>query len=194
MSGDDMSLENVLVLRVCHDLITPFNAISLGLDTFDISSDPVVIEDIRESVDKANTILKYVRSIFSNDELRSVPVSVVASQVSDFVERYKIKLKLESAVSEVSGVLNKILLLNGILAKEILPMGGETSIEIGANSTVVMQCRGMHLVEPSFDFDENTVNYRNIIKYYLKNYLEKNGYITKTEHINDNIIFLEKKV
>lgn len=189
-----MNLENVLVLRVCHDLITPFNAISLGLDTFEISSDPAVIEDIRESVDKANTILKYIRSLFSNDEQHYVPVSVVQSQMSDFVERYKITLKIDSAVPEVSGILNKILLLNGILAKEILPMGGEVSIEIGNNATVVMQCRGMHIVKPSFEFDENSINYRNIIRYHLKHYLEQNQYITKIDYINDCIIFLEKKI
>lgn len=188
------SIEDILVLRICHDLITPFNAISLGLDTFEISPDPAIVKDIRESVDKANVILKYTRSIFSNDEKTTVPLLVTKSQLSDFVGRYRITLKIDSAVPEISGVLNKILLLNGILAKEILPMGGETSIEIGDNGTIVMQCRGAHLVEPSFTFDENSINYRGIVRYYLKCYLEQNQYITKVDRINDNVIFLEKKI
>ena len=47
-----MAVDNVLILRVCHDLITPFNAINLGLDAFEITEDRGILHDIKESADK----------------------------------------------------------------------------------------------------------------------------------------------
>ena len=59
-----MQPEAALAARICHDLITPLNAINLGLESLEISNDAVILEGIKESTTKANIILKYIREIF----------------------------------------------------------------------------------------------------------------------------------
>ena len=44
-----MQFENALVARVCHDLITPFNAINLGVEAFEATQDAIMLETIKES-------------------------------------------------------------------------------------------------------------------------------------------------
>lgn len=187
-----MNVDDVLILRICHDLITPFNAISLGLDAFDIAEESVIIDDIRTSVNKANSILKYVRELFSENKT----TNVLAEQalLSDFLDKYKISVRINSQISEIPGTVNKILMLNGIIAKEIMPLGGQAKIEVDYMGTVVMQCRGAHLVDPSFIFKSEDISYREIIRYYLKQFLDKNQYIIKVDHVDDVVILLEKKI
>ena len=56
-----MQSEAAVIARICHDLITPFNAINLGLEAFEMSRDESLLASLRESVDKANVIMKFMR-------------------------------------------------------------------------------------------------------------------------------------
>lgn len=187
-----MDVDNVLILRICHDLITPFNAISLGLDTFDIAEEDSIMDDVRASVDKANSILKYVRELFSDDK----STSIVAGRalLSDFMDKYKITVTVDSQSAEIPATISKILMLNGIIAKEIMPFGGQTKIEVDNMGTIVMRCYGSHLLEPSFVFNSGSVSYREVIRYYLKQLLDKNHYIVKVDRVDDAVILLEKRL
>ena len=101
-----MNADNILILRLCHDLITPFNAINLGIDALEISSEDSIIDGIRESTEKANSILKYMRELFSeNDDMQTTP-QMAQAIILDFLNKYKITISIESKQNMISGFVN----------------------------------------------------------------------------------------
>ena len=58
-----MQSEAAVIARICHDLITPFNAINLGLEAFEMSRDESLLASLRESVDKANVIIQIRKAV-----------------------------------------------------------------------------------------------------------------------------------
>ena len=120
-----MQPEAALAARICHDLITPLNAINLGLESLEISNDAVILEGIKESTTKANIILKYIREIFSeHDENFNYSMLGLKKIISEYLGSYKISFKLDSNVEGIAEIFGKLILFTCIIAKSNMPFGG----------------------------------------------------------------------
>lgn len=187
-----MNVDNILILRLCHDLVTPLSAINLGIDTFEIAEDKTILEDIKESTGKANSMLRYFRELFSSNKVILTNIMAIQELMCDFLNKYKISAKIKYHEKNISEVIGTILLFNGIISKEIMPIGGQVDIVIDESGTISTHCRGMHLVTPIFDLPEYSINYRNIMQYYLKKYTDEHGYFIEVSHSEGMISLFEK--
>jgi hypothetical protein len=105
-----MSTESMLIARICHDLITPFNAINLGMEAFEMSSDMSLIEDIRKSSTKANAILKFTRELFSEkSDAFCYSADSLKHLVADMLGICCISYVLESDIGNIPNVAGKII-------------------------------------------------------------------------------------
>jgi hypothetical protein len=135
-----------------------------------------------------------MRELFSeNDDMQTTP-QMAQAIILDFLNKYKITISIESKQNMISGFVNKILLFNGIIAKEIMPLGGQVQFDIDESGTIISKYRGVHLIKPTFDFNDDNINYRSIMRYQLKKYLDANNYIVKVDQMGDELILLEKKL
>ena len=123
-----MRTETALVARICHDLITPLNAINLGLESLEISNDSFILESLKESTDKANVLLKFVRELFSDKGEGFYYSSMNLNKlIAEYLGFYKIVFKLDADVESISEIFGKLIMFTGIVIKECMPFGGKVS-------------------------------------------------------------------
>ncbi|MDR0631904.1 MAG: hypothetical protein LBF54_01525 [Holosporaceae bacterium] len=172
-----MQFEHLLVSRICHDLITPFNAIGLGIEAFDISGDPSLLKGVKASVEKANAILKFIRELYSaKEDSFSHSTMSLTRLTSDFMKQYNISLDLKSDLKNISGTVGKIIMHNAIVAKEIMPFGGAVDIKInGDENEIITTCSGKSLAIPNFDINDE-LSHKNIIRVSLLRLLAESGF------------------
>ena len=144
-----MKLENALIARLCHDLITPFNAISLGLEAFEYTNDLSLLENVKESSSRANSILKLVRDLCGSDD-RDFSVSSLKELLSNFLAASKIQSELVSANPTVQSVAGKIAICHAWIARDSLPRGGIVTQHFSPDKINVV-CRGNAVNPPQFD-------------------------------------------
>ncbi|MDR1551259.1 MAG: hypothetical protein LBS14_01085 [Holosporaceae bacterium] len=166
--------ESALVVRICHDLITPFNAINLGIEAFDASGDRLLLNEIKASVDKANAVLKFMRELYSikSDSFCYSLVSLT-HLVSAFLKKYNISFVLTSDFDSIPHIAAKIVMYNSLLAKDIMPLGGDVNVKIDDEvGEIVTVCSGKNLSVPNLNVEEE-LNYRNVLRISLLRLLEE---------------------
>jgi hypothetical protein len=189
-----MSAENMLIARICHDLITPFNAINLGLEAFEMSSDMSLIEDIRKSSLKANVTLKFIRELFSEkSDGFCYSIDSLKYVVADMLSICSISYTLESDIRNIPNVAGKIIMFTAIVAKEIMPFGGTVTANLSnVSGKIVTRCSGKSVSIPSTLIDE--LSHRNIIRYYLIKLLHKSGFEMTSYQEGMSVVICQKMI
>lgn len=188
-----MRNESALIARVCHDLITPFNAINLGLEAFEMSRDESLLRSIRESVDKANSVMKFTRELFSDrSETFCYSAFSLKQLVSDFLRFHNSSFELESDMENIASIAGKIIMHMAVVAKEIMPFGGVVSTKIDDElGEIVTKCSGRSISTPEMSFN-GEVNHKNIIRYSLMTLLKKSEFKLTIHHEGSDVIFCKK--
>lgn len=186
----EIQFENALIMRICHDLITPFNAISLGMEAFDMSGDKSLLNDVKESITKANIILKFIRELYSTKS-NTFCYSLLALRqfVASFLEKYSIKFELRADSENIPNIAGKIIMYNAIMTKEIMPLGGTVNIKINDNfCEIITVCSGNSIADPAFDINDKP-NYKNVMRFCLLKLLKESNFkITAYQEESKTII------
>jgi hypothetical protein len=188
-----MHHEEAIVARVCHDLITPFNAISLGMEAYIESSDSSILDEVRKSVCKANTILKFMRELYSlKPEAYYYSQASLGNLVSEFLLNCNIEFQLNSKCKNISNYSGKIVMYNAIVAKEIMPFGGIVAAEINEScDKIVSICSGNNISE--LDLDENmALDHKSIIRHCLLKLLKEYSFEISTTKNDKSLTITEK--
>lgn len=188
-----MHFEHALIARICHDLITPFNAINLGMEAFDATGDKSLLNGVRGSVDKANIILKFVRELYStrSDSFCYSRISL-RKLLSDFLKNYNISFNLESDLENIPNVAAKIIMYNAVIAKEISQLGGIVNVKINdEHGEIVTICSGKNVVVPNFENDDEC-NHKNIMRLNLLRLLKESGFKISVNQKDDRVIITEQ--
>ncbi|MBE6446962.1 MAG: hypothetical protein E7015_00515 [Alphaproteobacteria bacterium] len=168
-----------LVARICHDLITPFNAINLGLEAYEMSKDASLLSCIKESVEKANTILKFMRELYSSkDDGYCYSSKFLESLLSDFSTLYNINFSL-IAPESVPYIEGKIMLYDAVMLKELMPFGGSASCYY-EDHNLTLKYSGQKISALSYDSLEQ-LNHRNILKHELLDWLKLHNYSVQSQ-------------
>ncbi|MDR2794240.1 MAG: hypothetical protein LBB12_00500 [Holosporaceae bacterium] len=190
-----MRVENALIARVCHDLITPLNAIGLGMEAYDATKDEALLNCVRESVNKANAILKFMRELYSlKSSTFCYSRSSLQQLVANFLEKYSILFELQSDFENIPSIAGKIIMYNAILAHEILHTGGMFTIKIDDDSReIVATYSGKSVAVP--DLNECTeLNHKNIMRFSLLRMLDDAGFKIATYQEGYRVIIRERMV
>ncbi len=158
--------ENALIARICHDLITPCNAISLGIEAYEFSEDKSLLSSIKDSAAKANVTLKFMRELFiTRDPNYSYTIDFLSKLSSEFLETHNIICDFSSNFRDVDSLLSRVILFNSAILKELMPMGGRAKFNISNNSVNVIYS-GNNLVELDTVIPTE-LTYKNIFRFKL---------------------------
>ena len=194
-----MQPEAALAARICHDLITPLNAINLGLESLEISNDSIILEGIKESTTKANVILKYIRELFStHDENFNYSTLNLNKIISEYLNSYKISFKLDSNVEGMAEIFGKLIMFSCIIAKSNMPFGGsvDCSFDMFLNE-IKIDCRGKNISEIQISNNwrsEDEINSRSIFQYFWLKLQDENEVDCKITTGPDSVTILMKKI
>lgn len=168
-----MPLENILVARVCHDLITPCNAISLGLDAFQSSNDKQMLSYVKEGADKANTILKFTRELFSkkNDDFLYQTRSL-NGDISTFAKTYNIEATFSAGTESIPCKIGRSTLFFTAILRDILPYGGKASFFVDDNSLKLVYSGQNVVAFKLFDASQEITS-RNVLLFKLSELLSE---------------------
>ena len=188
-----MRNESALIARVCHDLITPFNAINLGLEAFDMSRDESLLNSIRESVDKANSLMKFMRELYSERSETFCYSSFSLKQlISDFLKFHSSSFELESDMENIANVAGKIIMYMAVVAKEIMPFGGSIITKIDDElGEITTRCSGKSISAPEMSFF-GELNHKNIIRHSLVALLKESEFKLTVYQEGSDVIFRKK--
>lgn len=160
------SYENILVARICHDLITPCNAVNLGLEAYEMSHDESMFSCVKEGIGKANTILTFIRELFSNKNQDFIYSKLSIERViSDFLKIYNIEVLLQCVEENISYPLGSIILYVVAVMKEVMPFGGKTDISF-TNNSLKINYVGTEIRVLDVEFPEE-LTYKNILRFKL---------------------------
>ncbi|MDR1333859.1 MAG: hypothetical protein LBJ71_01425 [Holosporaceae bacterium] len=190
-----MNFEHALIARICHDLITPFNAINLGMEAYEASGDSTLLNSVKESVEKANVILKFIRELHAtrSDSFCYSRVSL-RQMLGDFLRRFSISISLESDFENIPNIAAKIIMYNSILAKEIMPFGGIVNVRINDESgEIVTICSGKNVTAPSFD-ENGECNHKNVMRVSLLKLLKESGFKIVAYQDGNQIMIREQMI
>lgn len=190
-----MSSDSVLIARICHDLITPLNAINLGFEAFEASHDESLLPSIRESVSKSNTIMKFMRELFSDRSEKFCYSQFFLKQLTtDFLKFYNISFDLKSDMEHIASIAGKIVMYMAIVSKEIMPYGGGLSIRISDSvGEIITRCSGENISMPDMNIDKE-INYKNVIRYNLLNLLKRSELRMLVYKDGEDIVFCKKVI
>ena len=167
--------EDALIARVYHDLITPCNAISLGIEAYEFSEDKSLLASIKDSAGKANTILKFVRELFiTRDPDYSYPVSFLSKLASEFLEIHNINSSFTTDCQNFDPLLGRIILFNSTILKELMPMGGKAQFNV-SNECVDIIYSGNNIAKLDTLLPAE-LTYRNIFRFKLLELLKTSGF------------------
>lgn len=180
-----MQFENALVARICHDLITPFNAINIGVEAFEMSKDAALLKAVKESTKKANAVLTFVRELFSEKSSDFAYTSAfLTKQISDFLSCYKISVQIESSKANISVQIGRIVLYLAMVSKDAMPFGGELSVQI-FDTEIICECVGRP-VKP-IDLSTEEVTSRNLFQQSLRKLLAQANYKPVISQSDDRV-------
>lgn len=170
-----MQTENVLIARICHDLITPCNAINLGIEAYEMSEDQSLLACVKESASKANILLKFFREVFlerDNEYLYSV--NFLQDLLVEFLSIYNVEFSLITNENQIAYSLGKLLLYDAVVMKEVMPFGGKTMFNI-RNDHVNIIYTGDGIIQ--FDTKEpDSLNYKNVLRFKLLKHANECGF------------------
>ncbi len=161
-----MQFENALVARICHDLITPFNAINLGVEAFEATKDDLMFETIKESTAKANAILKFMRELFSSkgDDFYYTKTSLQTC-AAEFLSGYKIAFNLQTEMNEIPAMFGKVVLYFAAICKDLMPFGGDATVTL-QDSAITCECHGKNMKTPDINL-ETELTHKTVIQHSL---------------------------
>ncbi len=175
---DSLRLSQLMISRLCHDLITPVGAVVSGFEVLDLAEPEErasLIQIIQQSAATASHRLSIYRAAFgygSADVLRDV--QKVTSLVESFTQSCKLTFHWDAQLSEgaLTGEQDQLewmrLFLNTlILVSEVAPFGGELRIALSAANGNL---------SASFALKGNLVELRPDVISGLKGYLAEDGY------------------
>ncbi len=170
-----MQTENVLIARICHDLITPCNAINLGIEAYEMSEDKNLLSCIRDSASKANIILKFMRELFltKKDEYL-YPVSFIQKLISEFLRIYNIECSFVTNNKDLSCSIGQIILYDSAVMKELMPMGGKVMFNI-SNDYVNVIYNGNGIIELD-TVPPQELTYKNVLRFKLLEQLQASDF------------------
>ena len=188
-----MQSEAAVIARICHDLITPFNAINLGLEAFEMSRDESLLASLRESVDKANVIMKFMRELFSDRTQTFCHSALSLKQlVAEYLKFYNINFDLVSDMESVASIAGKIIMYMAIVAKEISPFGGNVFVKIdNEKSEINTRCSGRNIAVPQMSLDEE-LNHKSIIRHKFLQLLQDSGFELNVYADGSDVVFSKK--
>lgn len=161
-----MQFENALVARICHDLISPFNAINLGVEAFEATKDDLMFETIKESTAKANAILKFMRELFSlkTDGFVYTKMSL-QNCASEFLSGYKITFNLQTEMNEIPEMFGKVVLYLAAICKDLMPFGGDATVTL-QDSAITCECHGKNMKVPDINL-ETELTHKTVLQHSL---------------------------
>ncbi|MBO6055715.1 MAG: hypothetical protein J6P84_01890 [Alphaproteobacteria bacterium] len=170
-----MQTENVLIARICHDLITPCNAINLGLEAYEMSEDKGLLSCIRDSASKANVILKFMRELFlSKEEEYMYPASFIQKLISEFLRIYNISCNFVTNNKDLPCSLGQVILYDSAIMKEIMPMGGKVMFNV-SNDYINIVYSGDGIIQLD-TFPPEELTYKNVLRFKLLEQLRDSGF------------------
>jgi hypothetical protein len=190
----DLLSENALIARVCHDLITPFNAISLGMEAFALSKDDDLLVNLQHSINHANVMLKFIRELFSIKSEEFCYINASLGQiVADFLRCYNISFDLQSDFDSIPSIAAKIIMYTAVVMKEIMPYGGKvvTSIDDGS-SAIATRGSGRDISIPEMGTTATELNHKNILRHHLMKLLEAYGFEQKVIQDGADVVLLQR--
>jgi hypothetical protein len=114
--------------------------------------------------------------------------------VADFLKRYGVSFNLTSDFENIPNVAGKIIMYDAIVAKEILPFGGEASVKIDDNSNeIVATYSGKGVSVPSFDAD-GEINHKNVMRACLLRLLQEAGFKIIAYQEGSRVILREQMI
>lgn len=180
-----MQFENALVARICHDLITPFNAINIGVEALEMSQDAALLKTVKESTKKANAVLTFVREVFSEKSSDFAYTSAfLTKQISDFLSCYRISVQIKSNKANISVQIGRIVLYLAMVSKDAMPFGGELFVQI-FDTEIICECVGRSV--KSIDLSEEEVTSRNIFRQSLRKLLTQANYKPVISQSDDRV-------
>lgn len=186
---DDDS-EKVLMARVCHDLITPVNAIGLGLDAFEMSGDTGMLAEVRNGLSKASGILIFLRELFSTANVDTgYTAKNLQIQVEKFLVHYNVAFELYSQIEDLPYAIGQIIMYAALIAKEVAPYGGKIYTKITEQEASFVYA-GQHL--NAVDFSEEKLSYKNIFRIKMKEIFDMAGATIYTDKSDDNFTISAK--
>lgn len=186
-----MQTENVLIARVCHDLITPCNAINLGLEAYEMSEDKTLLVSIKDSASKANILLKFMRELFTKkDDSYVYSVDFLCKLVSEFLGIYGIGCDFVTDCNNFDPFLGRIILCNSAIMKELMPMGGKATFNVNSDCINIVYS-GNGIIELD-TFIPQELTYKNVLRFKLLEQLKINGFsiVSSVEYGEGKIIEL----
>lgn len=170
-----MQTENVLIARICHDLITPCNAINLGIEAYEMSDDKGMLMCIKDSASKANVLLKFMRELFMKKcDSYVYSIDFLHKLVSEFLGVYGIGCDFVADCDNLDHLLSRIILCNSAIMKELMPMGGKVVFNVDSNCiNIVYSGNGVIELDTSVPQE---LTYKNVLRFKLLEQLRINGF------------------
>jgi hypothetical protein len=188
-----MQPKNALIARICHDLITPFNAISLGIEAYEASGDASLLENIKESSRKANVILKFMRELYSekSDTFRHSFVSL-SGLISDFLSDRGIVIDIKFNADAIPHSIAQILMHNALMIKEFMPFGGTLTSHVDKNfNEITLSYSGKATSAPDLNLSDE-LSYKNIALNELIELLKEIGWELNVLSEAQDVLISEK--
>jgi hypothetical protein len=184
-----MQTESILIARVCHDLITPCNAINLGLEAYEMSEDKSLLISIKDSASKANILLKFMRELFTKkDDSYVYSVDFLCKLISEFLGVYGIGCDFVTDCNNFDSSLGRIILCNSAIMKELMPMGGKATFNVSSDCINIVYS-GNGVIELD-TFIPQELTYKNVLRFKLLEQLKLNGFsvVSSAEYGEGKII------
>ncbi|MDR2646271.1 MAG: hypothetical protein LBC04_03815 [Holosporaceae bacterium] len=182
---------NALITRICHDIITPLSAISLGLEA--LSEDKYLLQEIKEGLDNANAFIKFIRELFSTKSSTfCYSQSSLQQLVANFLEKHRIQFELKSDFQNIPSIAGKIIMYNAIIAKEIIPFGGTVITKIIDDSGETTTTYAGNNTIPCFSTDQEA-DHKNIMRLCLLKLLAESG-LKITIHQEDSKVIIHEQL
>jgi hypothetical protein len=194
MKKPSMQLENALISRICHDLITPFSAISLGMEAFALSKEDALLENLQRSVAHANVILKFTRELFSSKSDTFYYANANLKQVvADFLQYHSISFDLKSDFDSIPNIAAKVIMYTAVIMKEIMPYGGVvTTFVDDESSTITTRGSGNNISIPLMTMAPMELNHKNIMRYNLTKLLDACGFELKIMQEESDVVVIQR--
>ena len=142
---NSLLLTQLVVAKVCHDLATPLNSLSLGLemagDGESFSADTYDL--LMQSAGVMKSRLKFFRSLFSSGS-GTPTFPEVCDILKECAQHNKVSFSLiaPNLIEAPAGVPARLILALAFMGLEGLPRGGKLTISIDPENNIISQSDG----------------------------------------------------
>ncbi len=144
----DISVAELLISRLCHDIVGPIGAVNNGLELMsddDLGMADDALELAGRSAGQATTLLQYFRLAYGSAGLREMADSPgLQSLAADFLAHQKASLNwpLAQAPLDLPEGSGKLVLNMIALAAEALPRGGSVAVALHPGASIEVAAQG----------------------------------------------------